>query len=123
MKCNFLRLIFLLLYLFSVAPPSEAQQQQAYYVHDGKNLRVMGEGPAQATYVQWQIWLYPEHVHIPHHAAGLPYSRWGLIEGRSAEIVIEQLETFQGFERAYLNFFGPTSGARTRISIRLVRLQ
>ena len=107
MKRNFLHPIFFLLYLFSVDPLAEAQQQQAYYVYDGKNLQFMGDRPAQAGYLQWQIWLYAERVHIPHHAAGLPYSRWGLIEGRSAERVMEQLETFQSFERAYLNFFGP----------------
>jgi hypothetical protein len=107
MKRNFLYLIFFSLYLFVVAPLSEARLQQPNYVYDGKNLQLMGDSPAQGSYSQWQIWLYPERVHIPHHTAGLPYSRWGLIEGTSAETVIEQLETLQGFERAYLNFFGP----------------
>lgn len=112
MKRNFVHPIFFLLYLLAVAPLLEAQHQQVYYVYDGKNLQVMGHGPAQGSYGQWQIWLYPEGVHIPHHTAGLPYSRWGLIEGTSAESVIEQLETLQGFERAYFNFFGPDEWGR-----------
>jgi hypothetical protein len=106
MKRSF-RPILILLYLSSVALPADAQQQQAYYVHDGKNLQIIRGRPAQADYIQWQIWLYQERVHIPHYTAGLPYSRWGLIEGRSAESVMNQLEAFQSFERAYLNFFGP----------------
>jgi len=67
----------------------------------------MDDRPVQARHARWQIWLYPEHVHIPPRTTGSPYSRWGLLEGRSAENVIQQLETFQGFERAYLSFFGP----------------
>ena len=108
MKPNFLHPIFPLLFSLSVAPHAEAQQH-TYYVHDGKNLQVMYDRPADANYIQWQIWLYQEHVHIPHYSAGLPYSRWGLIEGRSVGSVMEQLKTFQSFERAYLNFYG--SGA------------
>jgi hypothetical protein len=111
MKSNSLHPIFLLLYLLSVPPRAEAQQH-TYYVHDGKNLQVMYDRPADANYIQWQIWFYQERVHIPHYTAGLPYSRWGLIEGRSVENVINKLETFQSFERAYLNFFGPGAWGR-----------
>jgi hypothetical protein len=35
--------------------------------------------------------LYQEGVRIPHYAAGLQYSRWGLIGGGSAESVIKEL--------------------------------
>ena len=107
MKPNLIHRIFFLLCLLSVVPPAVAQQAPAYYVFDGRNLHVMDERPVQASYARWQIWLYPEHVHVPHSTTGFPYSRWGLLEGRSAENVIKQLETFQGFERASLNFFGP----------------
>jgi len=107
MKPNLIHRIFFLLCLLSVVPPAVAQQAPAYYVFDGRNLHVMDERPVQASYARWQIWLYPEHVQITRRTTGLPYSRWGLLEGRSAENVIQQLETFQGFERAYLNFFGP----------------
>jgi len=107
MKPNLIHWIFFLLCLFSVIPPAVAQQAPAYYVFDGRNLHVMDDRPVRASHVRWQIWLYPEHVHIPHRTAGLPYSRWGLLEGRSAENVVQQLETFRAFERAYLNFFGP----------------
>lgn len=106
MKGNFVQITFFLLCLLSVAPSSDARQQQTYYVHDGKNLRVIYGSAAQANYLEWQIWLYQESVHIPRYAAGLPYSRWGLIQGRSAEGVMKQLEAFQSFERAFLNFFG-----------------
>jgi hypothetical protein len=107
MKPNLIHWIFFLLCLFSVIPPAVAQQAPTYYVFDGRNLHVMDNRSIQASYVRWQIWLYPEHVNVPHRIPGSPYSRWGLLEGQSAENVIQQLETFQGFERAYLNFFGP----------------
>lgn len=106
MRGNFVQLTFFLLYLLSVAPSADAQQQQTYYVYDGKNLRVTYGSAAQADYLEWQIWLYQESVHIPRYGAGLPYSRWGLIQGRSAEGVMKQLKAFQSFERAFLNFFG-----------------
>src|SRR5258708_24662636 len=54
-----------------------------------------------------QVWLYQEGVHIPRYTAGLQYSRWGLIQGRSAEGVKGRLKAAQSFEKAYLNFFGP----------------
>jgi len=95
MKPNLLHLIFFSPCLFSVAPPAAAQQAPAYYVFDGRNLHVMVERPVQVSYVRWQVWLYPEHVHIPHRAAGL-------IEGRSAENAMQQLKMFQSFERNVL---------------------
>jgi len=114
MRRNFLRPIPVLVYLLSSAPLFEAQQQQqhTYYVYDGKYLQLIDDRAAQANYIQWQIWLYPEHSHIPHHTAGLAYSRWGLIKGISAEGVVQQLGTFQSFEKAYLNFFGPGAWGR-----------
>jgi hypothetical protein len=112
MKHNLIHLIFCLLSLFSVIPLSAAQRAPAYYVFDGRNLHVMDDRPVQASYVRWQIWLYPEHVPIARQTTGSPYSRWGLLEGRSAENVMQQLETFQGFERAYLHFFGPGEWGR-----------
>lgn len=105
-----LSLILFLPCLFSVVPPVAAQQPAANYVFDGRNLQVMDD--RRASYVQWQVWLYPEHVRIPHGTSGLPYSRWGLLEGPSAENVMQQLESLQGFERAYLNFFGPGEWGR-----------
>ena len=112
MKPSLIHWILFLLCLFSAVPGGAAQQAPAYYVFDGRNLHVMDDRPIQASYVRWQIWLYPEHVHIPLHTTGLAYSRWGLFEGRSAENVMQQLETFQRFEKAYLNFFGPDEWGR-----------
>jgi len=112
MKPNVLGSIFFLLCVLSLVPPAPAQEATAYYIFDGRNLRLMDDRPVQASYVRWQIWLYPEHVHIPLRNPGLAYSRWGLFEGRSAENVMQQLETFQSFERAYLNFFGPGEWGR-----------
>jgi hypothetical protein len=105
-----LHLIFFLLCLLSVVPPAAAQQAAANYVFDGRKLQVMDD--PRASYFQWQIWLYPEHVRIPQGTYGLPYSRWGLLEGPSAQNVTQQLKTLQGFERAYLNFFGPGEWGR-----------
>jgi hypothetical protein len=89
-----------------------AQSQNIYYIYDGMTLRVLPENSANAHYVHWQIWLYEQPVHIGHYTSGLPYSRWGLIEGGSAESVMQQLEVFRGFEQAYLNFFGVGSWGR-----------
>ena len=58
-----------------------AQSQNTYYIYDGATLRVLNENPANTRYVHWQIWLYEQPVHIGHYTSGLPYSRWGLIEG------------------------------------------
>jgi len=89
-----------------------AQSKNIYYVYDGTTLQVLYENPANTRYVHWQVWLYEQPVHIGHYTSGLPYSHWGLIEGRSAESVMQQREVFCGFEQAYLNFFGSGSWGR-----------
>src|SRR5258708_13253756 len=83
-----------------------------YYVFTGTTLKVPDDFSLYRTDRQWQVWLYDEGVHIPHYTAGLQYSRWGLIQGRSAESVERRLKAAQGFERAYLNFFGPGTWGR-----------
>jgi hypothetical protein len=45
----------------------------------------MDDASSYRTGQQWQVWLYQEGVHIPRYTAGLQYSRWGQIQGRSAE--------------------------------------
>jgi len=112
MKRRFLYLIFLFPSIFFAFHPAQAQQQNSYYVYNGTTLEAMFDNPARANPTHWQIWLYQEPLHIPHYTAGLPYSRWGVIEGRSAESVIKQLRTSQSFEEAYLNFFGPGTWGR-----------
>ncbi|MCU1341655.1 MAG: hypothetical protein JWN92_1078, partial [Candidatus Acidoferrum typicum] len=89
-----------------------AQSQNIYYIYDGVTLRDLSENSANTRYVHWQIWLYEQPVHIGQYTSGLPYSRWGLIEGWSAESVMQQLEVLRGFEQAYSNFFGPGSWGR-----------
>ncbi len=83
-----------------------------YYVFNGTTLQVADDFSSYRTDRQWQVWLYQEGVHIPRYTAGLQYSRWGLIQGRSAESVERRLKAAQGFERAYLNFFGPGTWGR-----------
>ena len=86
-----------------------AQSQNIYYVYDGATLQVLNEDPANTRFSHWQIWLYEQPVHVGHYTSGLAYSRWGLIEGGSAESVMQLSEVFRGFEQAYLTFFGPAS--------------
>ena len=112
MKRKFLYVIFLFLSLLFAFQPSQAQQQNTYYVYNGTTLEAMFDNPTHAHSTHWQIWLYQAPMHIPHYTASLPYSRWGLIEGRSAESVIEQLKASLSFEEAYLNFFGPGTWGR-----------
>ena len=109
MRRKFVSLVLLMLLDFIGV---RAQGQNIYYIYDGATLQVLSENPPNTRYVHWQIWLYEQQVQIGHYASGLPYSRWGLIEGRSAESVMQQLEVFRGFEQAYLNFFGPGSWGR-----------
>lgn len=110
MRCNSLCLTFLFAVLL-YPRPSEAQPQGSYYTYDGKATQVVHEDPARANYTRWQVWLYEFPVHIENHTAALPYSRWGVIAGWSAESVVKQLEIYRGFEQAYLNFFGVGSWA------------
>ncbi len=107
-----LSLIFLFMSVFFAFKPLQAQQQNTYYVYNGTTLEAMFDNPARVHSTHWQIWLYQVPMHIPHYTAGLPYSRWGLIEGRSAESVIEQLKASLSFEEVYLNFFGPGTWGR-----------
>jgi hypothetical protein len=99
------RFVLSIVYFFATVSAG-AQPQTAHYVYNGKTLQVAEEDLAFANYKQWQVWLYQEGVRIPRYTTGLQYSRWGLIEGRSAEDVMEQLRASQSFERAYVNFFG-----------------
>jgi hypothetical protein len=89
-----------------------AQSQNIYYIYDGATFQVSHDDPSNARYSHWQIWLYEQPVHVGRYTSGLPYSRWGLIEGGSAESVMQLLEAFRGFEQAYLTFFGPASWGR-----------
>lgn len=73
---------------------------------------MVDEDVVPAKYRRWQIWLYQDGVRIPDYAAGLQYSRWGLIAGGSAESVIKQLRDAQSLEEAYLSFFGPGTWGR-----------
>ena len=100
------------LYLFAAAVSARGQQQNSHCVYDGTVLQVMEDDLAFANYNQWQVWLYQEGVRIPRYTAGLQYSRWGVIEGRSPESVVKQLEASQSFEQAYVNFFGPGTWGR-----------
>ena len=100
---------FIVLCLLAAVASARAQQQNPQYVYNGTTLQAAEEDLALAKYTQWQVWLYEEGVRIPRYTAGLQYSRWGLIEGNSAEGVTKQLQAAQSFEAAYLKFFG--SGA------------
>jgi len=104
--------LILILYLLAAAVSARAQPQKAHYVYDGKIVQVTDEELALAKYKRWQIWLYQEGVRIPRYTAGLQYSRWGLIEGDSAEDVTKQLRASQRFEAAYLKFFGADTWGR-----------
>ena len=92
--------------LFAAALSARAQPQNAHYVYDGKILQVVNQDFAPGEYQEWQVWLYQEGVRIPRYIADLQYSRWGLLEGTSAKDVMQQLQSLQTFETAYLNFFG-----------------
>src|SRR5260370_5239853 len=101
--------------LLAAAVTVRAQDQTnyiKYYVFDGTILQVAEDSSFYRTDRQWQVWLYQEGVYIPRYTAGLQYSRWGLIQGRSAESVTRRLKAAQSFERAYLNFFGPGTWGR-----------
>ncbi len=104
--------LILVLYLLAAVVSARAQPQNAHYVYDGKIVQVTDEELALAKYKRWQIWLYQEGVRIPRYTAGLQYSRWGLIEGDSAEDVTKQLRASQRFEAAYLRFFGAGTWVR-----------
>src|SRR5258707_7786840 len=98
--------------MFVVVASAQAQQQNTYYVFNGKTLEIAHDNPVHVYYMRWQVWLFQQGVHIPHHSAGLQYSRWGLMEGTSAAAVMKQLKASQNFQEAYLSFFGPGSWGR-----------
>ncbi len=108
MRRNFLCLVFSLPVLLCPRA-SRAQPQNTYYVYDGKAIQLVRADPARAEYTRWQVWLYGFPVNIQNHAAGLPYSRWGVIRGWSAEGIVKRLGLYQSFEQAYLSFFGAGS--------------
>jgi hypothetical protein len=97
------------IYLLAGVVSARARPQKSVYVYDGKILQVADEDLALAKCKRWQVWLYEEGVRIPHYTAGLQYTRWGVIEGNSAENVMRQLQALQNFEAAHLKFFA--SGA------------
>lgn len=103
--------------LLVVAPcartqPQDDNDENAYYVFNGKTLEITNDNPAYAKHVRWQVWLYPGGVRIPRHSTGLQYSRWGLIDETSAGRVLKRLKAAQRFEEAYLKFFGPDTWGR-----------
>jgi hypothetical protein len=101
--------------LLALVVTVHAQEQTDYtnnYVFNGTTLQVLDDASSYRTGQQWQVWLYQEGVHIPRYTAGLQYSRWGLIQGRSAESVKGQLKAAQNFEKAYSYFFGPGTWGR-----------
>jgi len=98
--------------MFVVVASAQAQQQNTYYVFNGKTLEIAHDNPVHAYSGRWQVWLFQQGVHLPHYSAGLQYSRWGLIEGTSAADVLKQLKASQNFQEAYLTFFGPGSWGR-----------
>jgi len=86
--------------------------RSSYYMRDRDVLKVVNGDPAHENCAEWQVWLFPTSVRGSRSGVGLAYVRWGVIEGRSAKAVTEQLETSQGFERAYTNFFGANAWGR-----------
>jgi hypothetical protein len=77
-------------YLLAGVVSARARPQKSVYVYDGRILQVAHEDLALAKCKPWQAWLYEEGVRIPRYTAGLQYSRWGLIEGNSAERCAER---------------------------------
>jgi hypothetical protein len=78
------------------------------HLFDGETLHVPNDAETHtyAKYQRWQVWLYQSGVRIPHYAASPQYSSWGLMEGRSPERVMKELQDAQSFEEMYLRFFG-----------------
>jgi hypothetical protein len=103
-------LIFLC--LFTAPLYVQGQAQETFYVLSGNSLEVRYDDPAHAKTTRWQVWLFQEGVRIPRYTAGLQYSSWGLIEGTSPSSVVKQLKAAQGFEVAYLAFYGSGSWGR-----------
>jgi hypothetical protein len=86
-------------YLFVAAVPANAQQQHARAIYNGASLQVADDNYTYAKYSRWQVCLYHSGVRIPHYAAGLQYSRWGLMEGGSSESVVKQLRDAQRLKK------------------------
>jgi hypothetical protein len=84
----------------------------SYYVSNGNTLQAVNADPAGASYSEWQVWLYTNPVVTSKYTSGLAYVRWGVIQGASARSVIQQLDSYQQFERAYTNFFGENTWGR-----------
>jgi len=110
------RFYVLTFFLFAAVVPASAQQHDPTYIYDGGTLHVPDDAHTYAKYGRWQVWLYHTGVRIPHHAVGLQYSRWGLIEGGSPESVTKKLRDAQRFEEVYLSFFGPGTWGRYTFS-------
>ena len=88
------------------ATPSASSSLSSYYLSNGNVLQLVSADPAGASYPEWQVWLYKNPVPESNYGSGLAYVRWGVIQGASARSVIQQLDSYQQFERAYTNFFG-----------------
>src|SRR5215472_3541606 len=110
------RFYVLTFYLFAAVVPAGAQQHLARHIYEGETLHAPEDTHTYAKYGRWQVWLYQGGVQIPHYAAGLQYSRWGLIEGGSPESVIKEFRDAQRFEELYLSFFGRGTWGRYTFS-------
>src|SRR5258708_13561139 len=98
--------------MFVVVASAQAQQQNTYYVFNGKTLEIAHDNPVHVYYMRWQVWLFQQGVHNPHHSAGLQYSRCDLMEGTSPPPVMNQLKASQNFQQPYLSFFSPPPCSR-----------
>ena len=104
----------------AVSPSTNvASDPSSYYLRDGNTLRLVTANPAKADYSHWEVWLYPYTVRISNYAGGLAYVRWGMIQGDSAKTVMDQLTSYQQFERAYTNLFGQNTWGRLTFSYSL----
>ena len=103
--------LVLTLCLFAAAVPATGQQQNSPYVY-GTTLQAGDDTRPHTNYGRWQVWLYQDGERIPQYAPALQYSRWGLLEGGSAESVTKQLRDAQRFVEAYVNFFGRDTWGR-----------
>lgn len=105
-------LLVLCLSLSSTVVLGQEPRQNQHYLFNGRTVEAMDDRHHSMAYARWQIWLYQSGVHVPRYSVGLQYSRWGLLEGSSAEEVTELLKNGQRFEVAYTEFFGSGTWGR-----------
>lgn len=96
----------------SQGTPSAFSSPSSYYVSNGNTLQLVNADAAGSSYSEWQMWLYKYPVRTSKYTSGLAYVRWGVIQGASARSVIQQLDSYLQFERAYTNFFGENTWGR-----------